>query len=88
MSKPFFLNTHLGYSLNFTVVYHCLNHGGIPPPNRGIVGKNRSTLDLDKSLKCPPAGSWQPCCGLPFTGAGLCLNLNARHRTMKAEYSK
>ena len=23
---------------------------------------------------------------LPFIGAGVCLNLNARHRTLKAEY--
>ena len=38
-----FLNTHLGYSLNFSVVYHCHIMGGIPPPGRGIVGKNRST---------------------------------------------
>ena len=37
-----FLYTHLGYSLNFTVV--CLCHVmGKPPPGRGKVGKNRST---------------------------------------------
>ena len=40
MSQPFFSNTHLGISLNFTDV--CLM-GGIPPPSRGIVEKNRST---------------------------------------------
>ena len=39
----FFLNTHLGYSFNFTVVYLCQIKGGIPPPIRGILGKNRST---------------------------------------------
>ena len=37
-----FFNTHLGTSLNFTVVCHCQVMGGIPPPSRGIVGKNRS----------------------------------------------
>ena len=36
-----FFNSHRGYSLNFTVVYHCQHHGGIPPPSRGIVGKIR-----------------------------------------------
>ena len=38
-----FFFTHLGYSLNFTVVCHCQVKGGIPPPSRGIVGDNRST---------------------------------------------
>ena len=28
-------------------------------------------LDLDKSLNCPPVGGWQPCWGLPVTGAGV-----------------
>ena len=39
----FFFNIHFGYSLYFTVV--CLWHitRGVPPPGRGIVGKNRST---------------------------------------------
>ena len=39
----YFFFTHLGYSLNFTVVYHFLVMGGIPPLSRGIVGKNQST---------------------------------------------
>ena len=38
-----FFYTHLGFFLNFTVVFHCLNRGGISPPSRGIVGKNWST---------------------------------------------
>ena len=32
----------LGYSLNFIIVCHCHFKGGIPPPSRGIVGKNQS----------------------------------------------
>ena len=43
-SFKLFFYTHLGYSLNFTVVYHCQVMGGIPQPSGGIVGKNRSTL--------------------------------------------
>ena len=39
----FFFNTHLSYSLNFTAVCLCHVMGGIPPPSRGIVGKNLST---------------------------------------------
>ena len=36
-----FLHIHLGYYFNFIVVcYRC--SGGIPPPSRGIVGKNSS----------------------------------------------
>ena len=38
-----FFNTHLGYSLNFTVVCHCQVMGGIPSPSGGIVGENWST---------------------------------------------
>ena len=44
------------------------------------------SFDLDKSLNCPPEGGWQPCLGLPVTWAGVCLDLNALHRTLKAEY--
>ena len=47
---------------------------------------NNSSRDLDNSLNCPPAGGWQPCWGLPVTGAGVCLDLNARYRTLQAEY--
>ena len=39
----FFLNTHLGYSLDVIVVYHYLNHQGYTFASRGIVGKNWST---------------------------------------------
>ena len=41
--STFFKFFFIGYSLNFTVVFHCPYHGGIPPPSRGIVGKNQST---------------------------------------------
>ena len=58
-----FLNTHLGYSLNFTVVYHCHVMGGIPPPCRGIVGKNRSTRSKTIVRRGCPLGSR----GGPFT---------------------
>ena len=27
-------NFNFNYSFNYTVVYLCLNHGGIPPPSR------------------------------------------------------
>ena len=53
--KLFFLNTHLGYSLNFTVVCLCHMMGGIPPPSRGIVGKNRSMIPL---TFCVIISSW------------------------------
>ena len=41
--QNFFLNTHLGFSLIFTVVCHCQVTGGIPPPSGGIGGENRSS---------------------------------------------
>ena len=31
-----FLNTHLGYSVNFTFVYLWQIKGGIPPPSGGL----------------------------------------------------
>ena len=34
--SPIFLNTHLGYPLDFIFVFHCHVMGGIPPPSRGI----------------------------------------------------
>ena len=39
----FFFNTHIGYPIDFIFVFHRHVMGGIPPPSRGIVGKNRST---------------------------------------------
>ena len=39
----FFFNSHLGYSVNFTVACHRQVVGGIPPPSGDIVGENRST---------------------------------------------
>ena len=42
----FFYNTHLGYSLYFTVVCLCHITRGVPPPSGGIVGKNRSALNI------------------------------------------
>ena len=33
------VNNDLGYSLNFTIAFHCQVMGGIPPPSGGIVGK-------------------------------------------------
>ena len=38
-----FFYTHLGYPLDFIFVFHRHVMGGIPPPSRSIVGKNRST---------------------------------------------
>ena len=38
----FFFYTHLGYSLTFIAVCHCLVMGGIPLLSRGYSGKNRS----------------------------------------------
>ena len=58
--KPLvFFNTHLGCSLNFTVVCHCQVMGGIPPPSGGMVGKNRSTRSKTtvKSKRVGPLGS-------------------------------
>ena len=45
-----FFNTHLGYSFYFTVVCLCHITRGIPPPNGGIVGKNRVSGVFDWSL--------------------------------------
>ena len=59
----FFIYIHLGYSLNFTVVYLCLITGGIPPPGGGIVGKNRSTRSKTtvRRERVGPLGSrWGP----------------------------
>ena len=39
----FFLNTHLGFSFNFTVTCHRQVMGGILLPSGGIVGENRIT---------------------------------------------
>ena len=43
IDKQIFLNTHLDYSLKTTFVCQRRVMGGIPPPSRGIMGKNRST---------------------------------------------
>ena len=67
-----FLYTHLGYSLNFTIVCHCHVMGGILLPSRGIVGKNRSSRSKTtvRSKKVGPLGSrsgpftWFPQCYL------------------------
>ena len=44
ISNFYFFNTHLCFSLNFTLC-HCQVMGGIPLPSRGIVSKNLSTLN-------------------------------------------
>ena len=46
-----FFYTHLGYSLNFTVVCHCQVMGGIPPPSGGIVGENQCTRSIAVRIK-------------------------------------
>ena len=54
-----FLNSHLGYPLNFIFVCHRHVMGGIPPPSRGIVGKNRGTWSKTtvRSKRVGPLGS-------------------------------
>ena len=39
--KQSFLNIHLSYSFNSIVVCHHSSVRDIPPPSRGIAGKNR-----------------------------------------------
>ena len=61
--KVFFLNTHLAYSFNFTVVYFCQIKEGIPPPSGGIMGKNWSNRSKTtvRSKRVGPLGSrWGP----------------------------
>ena len=41
--SKYFFNTHLGNPFDFIFVFHRHVMGGILPPSRGIVGKNRST---------------------------------------------
>ena len=55
----FLLYTHLGYSLDFTVVCHCQVMGGIPPLSGGIVGENQSTRSETsvRSKRVGPLGS-------------------------------
>ena len=67
-NNTFIFYTHLGYSLNFTVSFHCQVMGPIPPPSGGIVGKNwstRSKIPVRSKRVGLPRVKWGPFTWIP-----------------------